>query len=95
METVRTISLANQDMVQRYDYQMQVVLGILDNTGALVTDSSTVGDFVDSGEVDKDLARLADLSDIFNLEVSLATPLWELAKAICWEESLEAIDGEE
>ena len=82
----KKITLASQDMVTKYDYQMQVVLGILDHNEALVTDESTVGDFVDSGEDAVDVARLAELSDIFNMPVSLNTKLWELAKAICFEE---------
>lgn len=91
---MKNIELAAQDMVTKYDYQMQVVLGILDHTEALVTDESTVGDFVDTGEVDRDLDRLTELSDIFNCKVGLSTPLWELAKSICWEE-LEEPSGEE
>lgn len=89
---VRTVQLAEQDMVNRYDYQLQVVLGVLDSPEALVTDESTVGDFVDSGEDAVDVARLAELSDIFNTPVSLGTKLWELAKSLCFEEYGELTD---
>lgn len=92
MERIRTVTLAKQDMIEKYAYQVDIVLGILNSPEALVTDESTVGDFVDSGEDAVDVARLAELSDIFNAPVALSTPLWELAKYLCFEEYGELTD---
>ena len=93
VEQIKTITLAKQDMVQKYDYQMQIVLGILNHIEALVTDESDVGDFIDSGEDAIDVSRLAELSDIFNMPVALNTKLWELARSLCFEEYGELTDG--
>lgn len=93
-EQIRSVSLADQDMINKYTYQLDIVLGILNSPEALITDESTVGDFIDSGEDAVDVARLAELSDIFNMSVALNTKLWELGKSLCFEEYGE-LNGDE
>lgn len=87
--------LLQTTMVDKYDYQMGVVLGILGSPCDVISDETVVGDFVDSGDSDLDIARLVELEEIFRIKVGLQTPLWELAKAICFEELGETNGNEE
>lgn len=82
-----------QTKVRQYAYQLEIVLGVLNSPEALISDETTVGDMIKTGEVDIDNARLVELADIFGIKVSLQTPVWELGSAICWEEA-ELADAE-
>lgn len=79
-------NLLQTAMVDKYDYQMGVVLGVLGSPCDVISDETVVGDIVDSGDSDLDIARLVELEEIFRVPVHLRTPLWTLAKAICFEE---------
>ena len=79
-----------REMIDRYAYQIEVVLGVLNSPEAPISDNTTVGDMIATDEPDIDKARLTELADTFNCDVGMSTPLWELARAICWEEALDA-----
>ena len=75
-----------REMIDRYVATLPIVLEILGHPEALVSDEADVGDFLYQNDF------LADLSEIFGIDVRLDTKIWQLAQAIDIEECNKHIE---
>ena len=84
-----------QDVVDRYQKEIDIILGVLNHTEALVTDLSTIDDFFTAGcfsehQDDPDVqalqkeedAQLQELSQLFGRDVAPSETLWRLAEEL-------------
>lgn len=85
------ITLCSQEKVKQYHLGVETVLDVLEMQGALVTDESTLSDFVDDGhqgdyecapDYRYQISQLFQLSRLAGRKVDLSTYVWEVGKWI-------------
>ena len=76
------ISFASSDRIDLYREEEDCVLRFLNHPEAMVTDLSTVGDFVMNYDDEEDSKELAELSKKLGFEVQLNTTLVDICEKL-------------
>lgn len=80
---IKNIKLASTKQTDKYEKEIDIVLRALGHTEALVTDESSIGDFLDIfGDKKSWDAKLKKVSKKLNLQVSMGDLLIDVAKKI-------------